>query len=55
MSFWRFKPYVSVSQRRAKAKRKLTQFAKQGHVACPVEIKGPQLPPLFGANRGAII
>ncbi len=47
MNFWRFKPYVSVSQRRAKAKRKLTQLAKKGHIACPVEIEGRAIATTF--------
>ena len=47
MGFWGFKPYVSVSQRRAKARRKLTQLAKQGHVACPVEIDGRAIATTF--------
>ena len=47
MDWGRFKPYVSVAQRRAKAKRKLTQLAKTGHVAAPVEIAGRTIASTF--------
>ncbi len=47
MSFWRFKPYVSVGQRRAKANRKRTQLAKQGQVVCPVEVHGRAIATTF--------
>lgn len=47
MSWWSYKPYVSVAQRRAKAKRKLAQLAKKGHVATPVEIAGRAIATTF--------
>ncbi len=47
MSWWSYKPYVSVAARRAKAKRKLTELAKQGHKATPVELVGREIASSF--------
>jgi uncharacterized Zn finger protein len=47
MSWWSYRPYVSVAQRRAKAHRKLAQLAKKGHVATPVEITGRAIATTF--------
>ena len=47
MAWFQFRPYVSVAQRRAKAKRKLAQLAKQGHVAAPVQIAGRRIATSF--------
>ncbi|MBE0534417.1 MAG: helix-turn-helix domain-containing protein [Phycisphaerae bacterium] len=40
MSYYDWRPYVSVAQRRAQAKRRLKQLEKKGQVICPVEIDG---------------
>jgi uncharacterized Zn finger protein len=47
MSWWGFKPYVSVAQRQAKAKRHATSLAKKGHVCCPVTIDGRKIARTF--------
>jgi len=40
MSWWSFRPYVSVAKRRANALREVKKMAKKGHKASPVEIAG---------------
>ena len=40
MSWWSFRPYVSVGQRRANALREVKKLAKKGHKTSPVEIAG---------------
>ncbi|HEY2883125.1 MAG TPA: SWIM zinc finger family protein, partial [Pirellulales bacterium] len=45
--WFRFRPYVSVAKRRAEAKQKLLQLAKQGHIASPVQIAGRQIAVTF--------
>jgi uncharacterized Zn finger protein len=47
MSWWGFKPYVSVAQRKAKAQRHAQKLAKQGHVCCPVAIEGRKIAKTF--------
>lgn len=47
MSWWGFKPYVSVAQRQAKAKRHAQKLAKQGHVCCPVTVEGRKIARTF--------
>jgi uncharacterized Zn finger protein len=44
---WGWKPYVSVGQRRAKAKRHATKLAKKGHQVLPVEITGRKIATTF--------
>lgn len=43
MSWWGFKPYVSVAERKAKAARHAQKLAKQGHVCCPVTVEGRKI------------
>ncbi len=40
---WGWKPYVSVAQRRAEAKRYATKLAKKGRQVLPVEIAGRKI------------
>ena len=40
MSWWSFRPYVSVAKRRANALREVKKMAKNGQKASPVEIAG---------------
>src|SRR5438046_5035061 len=40
MSWWSFRPYVSVAKRRANALREVKKLAKKGHKTSPVEIAG---------------
>ncbi|HEY2584913.1 MAG TPA: SWIM zinc finger family protein [Tepidisphaeraceae bacterium] len=47
MSWWGFKPHVSVAQRKAKAARHAQKLAKQGHVCCPVAIDGRKIAKTF--------
>lgn len=47
MSWWGFKPYVSVAQRQAKAKRHAEKLAKHGHVCCPVTVQGRKIAKTF--------
>lgn len=47
MSWWGFKPYVSVAQRRAKAARHASTLAKKGHNCCPVTIDGLKIARTF--------
>src|SRR5438105_11120908 len=40
MSYWGFKPYVSVAKRRANAAREVARLAKKGRKISPVQIDG---------------
>jgi uncharacterized Zn finger protein len=44
---WSWKPYVSVAQRRAEAKRHVTKLAKKGREISPVEISGRKIAATF--------
>lgn len=44
---WGYRPYVSVSARRAEAKRKMTALKKQGKEILPVEIEGRKIARTF--------
>lgn len=44
---WSWKPYVSVAQRRAKAKRHVAKVAKKGRRILPVEIAGRKIATTF--------
>jgi len=44
---YRFKPYVSVAQRRAKAARQTARMAKSGHVVAPVNLVGRTIATTF--------
>lgn len=50
MSWWRFKPYVSVAQRQANAKRELAKLTKKGRTASPVVVEGRQITSTFWGN-----
>jgi uncharacterized Zn finger protein len=45
--YYGFKPYVSVAQRRAKAKRELAKLEEKGHKASPVVIEGRKIATTF--------
>src|SRR6266704_173053 len=47
MSWWSFKPYVSVAQRRAKAEREIKKLEKKGHKAQPVHVEGKTIARTF--------
>ena len=47
MSWYGFRPYVSVAQRRAKATRQMAKLAKKGHTVTPVQIEGRQIASTF--------
>jgi uncharacterized Zn finger protein len=42
-----FRPYVSVAQRRAKARREMAKLAKKGYVASPIAIEGRTIAATF--------
>jgi uncharacterized Zn finger protein len=46
-SYWGFKPYVSVHQRQAKAKREMEKLAKKGKTISPVKIDGLKIATTF--------
>jgi uncharacterized Zn finger protein len=45
--WWRFKPYVSVAQRRANALREVTKLTRKGHKTSPVQITGRTIASTF--------
>jgi uncharacterized Zn finger protein len=47
MSWYGFRPYVSVAQRRANAARQMAKLAKKGHAVTPVQIEGRQIASTF--------
>jgi uncharacterized Zn finger protein len=47
MSWWSFKPYVSVAQRQAKAKREVEKLRKKGQTITPVHIEGKAIATTF--------
>lgn len=47
MSWWGYKPYVSVAQRREKAKRHAATLAKKGQACCPIHIEGLKIAKTF--------
>lgn len=47
MSWYYFKPYVSVAQRRAKAEREVAKLAKKGQTISPVKIEGREIATTF--------
>src|SRR5438445_5398666 len=47
MSWWSYRPYVSVAERRAKAMRKIEKLAKKGQKFCPVKIAGRKIVTTF--------
>ena len=47
MSFWGYRDYVSVADRRAKAARELTKQRKQGRAMAPVVVEGRKIAKLF--------
>jgi len=47
MSWWRFRPYVPMAQRRAKAMRRLEKLAKKGQKISSVEITGRTIATTF--------
>lgn len=47
MSWWSYRPYVPVAERRAKAMRKMQKQAKKGQKFCPVEIVGRTIATTF--------
>ena len=49
MSFWGYRPYVSVAERRAQAAREVAKLKKKGRVVAPVVDRRPQdRPELLG-------
>src|SRR6266571_4593333 len=47
MSWWSYRPYVSVAERRAKAMRKIEKLAKKGQKFSPVKIAGRKIVATF--------
>src|SRR5579883_3124131 len=47
MSFWGFRPYVSIAQRRAKAAKEVAKLKKQGRAVSPVVIEGRKIATSF--------
>jgi uncharacterized Zn finger protein len=47
MSWWSFRPYVSVAQRQAKARREVAKLKKKGRTVTPVEIDGREIATTF--------
>jgi uncharacterized Zn finger protein len=47
MSWYEYRPYVPVAQRRADAARKMARLAKKGHTITPVQIAGRQIAATF--------
>jgi uncharacterized Zn finger protein len=47
MSFWGYQPYVSVTDRRAKATREIAKLKKQGRAVSPVLVEGRKISKLF--------
>ena len=47
MSYYGFKPYVPVAQRREKAAREMAKLAKKGQVISPVAIEGRMIASTF--------
>ena len=47
MSWWSFRPYVSVAQRRAKAAREVEKLKKKGQVVTPVSVDGNKIATTF--------
>ena len=47
MSWWRYRPYVPVAERRAKAMRKIEKLAKKGQKFSPVKIAGRKIVTTF--------
>jgi uncharacterized Zn finger protein len=47
MSWWSYRPYVSVAQRRAKAAREVAKLKKKGRVVTPVLIDGRDIATTF--------
>ena len=54
MSWFEFRPYVSVAQRRASAARLTAKLQKQGRTITPVAIEGARSPRRSGARPGVI-
>jgi len=47
MSWWSYRPYVPMAERRAKAMRKMEKLAKKGQKFSPVSIAAARSPRLF--------
>ena len=47
MSWWSFRPYVSVAERRAKAAREVARLKKKGQVITPVAVDGNKIATTF--------
>ncbi len=47
MSWWSYRPYVPVAERRAKAMRKMEKLAKKGQKFSPVSIAGRKISTTF--------
>ena len=56
MSYYAWRPYVPVAERRRQAERKLAKLKKKGQAVCPCDDRGPRRSPSpSGASRGAPI
>src|SRR5665213_2013220 len=47
MSWWNFRPYVSVAQRQANAQREVSKLSKKGQKISPVKIAGRTIASTF--------
>src|SRR3984957_20683505 len=47
MSWWSFKPYVSVAQRRANAMKEVKKLADKGRIISPVQLEGKRIARTF--------
>ena len=51
MSWWSFRPYVSVAQRQVKAKREVEKLRKKERTITPVQIAGREIATTFWGSR----
>ena len=47
MSFWGYRPYVSVAQRQAKAEKEIAKLRKKGRAIAPIVIEGRKIAASF--------
>ena len=52
MSYYEWRPYVPVADRRRKAEKKLAKLKMKGQTIDPVRIEGRTIPSRSGAGRG---
>jgi uncharacterized Zn finger protein len=50
MSYWGFRPYVSVAKRRRRAAKEIEKLRKKGHVVAPIVVEGRKIARSFWGN-----